>query len=210
MEISQLGEDIGGNARLSPASQGHADASPADWDLVCAAREGDRGAFEVLVQRHAPRLYHLLRRMAANEEQAADLLQEVLIHVWQRLDRFSGQSAFATWLWSVGRNRALDLLRRQQPRLRGVEDLDQAAGASPSDSLVAAERHQLLHRALQELPAEQREIIILRDFQDLDYASIASALGTAEGTVKSRLSRARAALRELLRPHLGGEDGGPL
>jgi RNA polymerase sigma-70 factor (ECF subfamily) len=145
--------------------------------------------------------------MAGNQETANDPFQDVLFHVWQRLDQFAGKSAFGTWLWSVGRNRALDQLRKRQPLAIDPSTI-QAAAVSDYDSsgIGRDERQQLLHQALATLPDEAREIIILRDFQDHDYPSIANMLGIAEGTVKSRLSRARASLRKALEPHLKAED----
>ena len=145
--------------------------------------------------------------MAGNQETANDLFREVVFHVWQLLDQFAGTSAFGTWLWSVGRNRALDQLRKRQPQTIDPQHIEeQPLPSNSSNSIEQAERHALLHQAIARLPEDAREIIILRDFQNYDYPSIAEILDIAEGTVKSRLSRARAQLRTLLGPYLTAED----
>lgn len=195
-----------GNQPASRTSQGH-EQDVSDADLVAAATAGDHQAFAALWDRHAPRLYHLLLRLAGNADLAAELLQDVTVHAWQRLDRFAGRSSFGTWLWSLGRNRALDVLRRRQPTPWDQATLQAPASADGAgEALMRDEQHRLLHRALAQLSVEDREIMILRDFQDYDYQTIADTLDCPLGTVKSRLARARARLRELLAPYLSAED----
>ena len=197
-----------GNKTSERPSQGHGDpaATTADQDLVAASIAGDDSAFEQLVQIHGPRLYQLVLRMAGDAELANDLFQDVLFHAWQRLDQFSGKSALSTWLWSVGRNRALDQLRKRRPQTIDPQHLVAEAPSDGNDPLQQTEQQHLLHRALASLSDDAREIIILRDFQDEDYAHIAETLDIPEGTVKSRLSRARAQLRSALSPYIRAED----
>jgi len=195
-----------------PPSKGHAPQEEPEDDrlLVERLRRGDDTACDELLDRYGDRLFAMLLRLAGGDaEQAAEFTQEAFVRAYERLDRFDGTSRFYTWLYRLARNRALDLLARKRPVALDSEGLEAAAGsqnraaADPGKRIEADERHAAVHAALDRLGAEQREIILLRDFEGLDYAEIAERLETAVGTVKSRLSRARAALRDELAERLG-------
>jgi RNA polymerase sigma-70 factor (ECF subfamily) len=140
--------------------------------------------------------------MVGSREEAMDLTQEAFIKAWQALPAWEPQAQFHTWLFRIASNTALDALRRR----RTVEwaalddDFDRAAdGPDPQAQLESKRRLMAMDAALARLPAEQREAILLREVEDLSYAEIAAATGVNEGTVKSRLARARAALYELFK-----------
>ncbi|MDA3963683.1 MAG: sigma-70 family RNA polymerase sigma factor [Planctomycetota bacterium] len=195
----------------SDPSKGQTGSEPADdRALVDAVRAGDASAYAELVDRYGERLYHTLLHMAAGDgELAAEFVQEAFVRAFERLDRFAGESSFYTWLYRLARNRAIDLLAKKRPKSMdrpGLEAQGDAnkQGSGPHHSIERTELQLHVQAALHRLPTEQREIIILRDFDDLDYATIADQLDLAVGTVKSRLNRARAALREQLEDLVAG------
>jgi len=182
-----------------------------DRALVARVRAGEDDAYEALLRRYGDRLHTMLLHLAAGDaELAAEFTQEAFVRAYQRLDRFAGDSSFYTWLYRLARNRAIDLLARKRPwamdsaTLAHAGERNLASSEQPGDALQRQELRQQVQDALAQLPAEQREIILLRDFEALDYAAIAARLELAEGTVKSRPTRARAALRPLLAPRLPG------
>ncbi|HMM87531.1 sigma-70 family RNA polymerase sigma factor [Azohydromonas sp.] len=183
--------------------------APDDGGLAALARQGDRGAFAVLVRRHQDRVFRFLRRMLDSRDEAMDLTQDTFMKAYEALPAWRPQAQFGTWLLQIARNAALDQLRRR--RLVEFVPVDQAltladAAPTPEQRLATSRRLALLDRALAQLPAEHREVLLLREIEDLSYAEIAAVLDVAEGTVKSRLARARAALIAAHR-HLTGEPG---
>ncbi len=195
---------------------GSAEAS----ELVARARDGDREAFDVLVERYTPRVYNLSLRITGSPEEAADCVQEAFLRAFASLRRFRGEAAFSTWLYRVAINVANDASRRlrSQP-LRASElerpdsdepisELDRFGSGleggtkSPEDSLLESERREVVFDAIRSLPEHYRTMIVLYDLQGLSYEEISRVVGVRVGTVKSRLSRARLALKERLEPHL--------
>ena len=180
--------------------------------LVERCRAGDASAWEEIVRLHGARLYNLCYRFTGRAEDAQDLTQDVFIKAYRNLDRYDAQkSALGTWLAAIARHALVDHFRRGQSDRRtdsldgGDADDDAAAGPdpvdarpSPFDALARKESQALVQRALAQLRPEFREVVILRDLQDRDYAEIAEIVGVAEGTVKSRLSRGRAELARVL------------
>jgi RNA polymerase sigma-70 factor (ECF subfamily) len=185
---------------VSSDSQGPAPAGADDAALAAAAAAGDRRALEQLLDRHADRVHAICRRVVGHPEDALDATQEALIAIARGIDRFDGRSAFTTWLYRVATNAALDELRRKARRPRPVETLPEpTAGASPLDERVGARLD--VDAALAAVPEEFRVAVILRDLCDLDYAEIAEVLDLPAGTVRSRISRGRAALAAALGNH---------
>jgi RNA polymerase sigma-70 factor, ECF subfamily len=187
------------------------DNRPTDDDriLVERVRAGDHDAYAALVERYGTRLYHSLFHLACGDgDQAAEFVQEAFVRAFERLDRFAGTSSFYTWLYRLARNRAIDLLAKRRPQAIDNEILDVRPGttAGPEDDLSQRELQAAVHQALYRLPAATREILLMRDFQDLDYTTIAAHLDIPNGTVKSRINRARRALRDELAPLLSGAD----
>lgn len=171
----------------------------ADQDalLVARAREGDREAFRRLVERHHRRIYHIARRMLGDPEGAEDVVQETFLSAFKSLPRFEGRSRFSTWITTIAMNRCRNQIRAAATA-RAVplaDDPPAPPSASPEAQAGARELAVHLERALAELAPEHREVILLRDVEGLPYDAIAEALGLETGTVKSRLHRAREALR---------------
>lgn len=168
-----------------------------DSRLVERARDGDTRAFADLVRRHQGPVFRFLLRMTGSRDEAMDLAQETFMKAWQALPRWQPRAQFRTWLFQIARNGALDVLRRRGAvEFVPIEDepVAVAQDPGPDEQLDTRERYRLLEAALQRLPAEHREILLLREIESLSYAEIAVALGIQEGTVKSRIARARVAL----------------
>lgn len=198
------GGNPGTDAETAASNMQDASAADSDQRLVAAVRAGRTHAYDILVERHAERIFHTLLHLAGGDaELAAEFVQEAFVRAYERLDRFAGDAAFYTWLYRLARNRAIDLLAKKRPRAAAPTTIEAAGDArghasGPHRRLEQRERCHAVRAALARLPLEQRELILLRDFEALDYATIAARLDCALGTVKSRLSRARAALRDEL------------
>ena len=181
---------------------------PADEVLVTRTLAGEREAFDQLVHRHHRALFNYVLRMIGSRDLAADLTQEVFLRAYQALDRFDPAYRFTTWIYRIASNRVIDHVRRRRAVLVPI---DGAAEGARGPVLVAnspnPERHLLEHesasgvgRALADLPAHYRDLIVLRHFQHRSYEDIAQIKGSPLGTVKNRLFRAREALRRRLAP----------
>ena len=181
----------------------------ADEADVARARAGDTAAFAALVRRHQDRVFGFILRMLDARDEAMELTQDVFVKAWQALPGWRPEARFSTWLLQIARNAALDQLRRRRvvqfaPLDDGMDVADTAPG--PEARYASRQRQALLENALQQIAAEHREILLLREVEDLSYGELAAVLGIAEGTVKSRLARARAALLQHFRPHAGVRD----
>lgn len=161
------------------------------------ALAGDRRALDTLLRRHYPNIFGLCRRMTGNDADAADAAQDALIAVVRGLARFDGRSRFSTWVYRVTTNVCLDELRRRRRRPEPRDDLTLPVAASaPVDSAVADRLD--VDAALRSLPPDFRAAVVLRDLCGLDYEEISTVLGIPAGTVRSRISRGRAAVAERL------------
>lgn len=171
------------------------------------AAAGDADAFEQLVVLYQPQVYRLAYRMTNHPEDAADLTQEIFLKAWTNLEKFEFKSAFSTWLYRLASNLCIDFLRnsRRKPSVpltfedaegeeQRIEVIDPAP--QPEDALLAAEQQEQLNAAMLDLEPEHRQILTLRVVNDLSYTDIAEILGIKEGTVKSRIARAREKLRK--------------
>ena len=185
------------------------DAATGEAALIERCRTGDAASFTPLVRMYQDRVYNLCFRMCGAHAEAEDFAQEAFVRAYQSIDRFDGRARFYTWLFRIAVNLVISR-RRRTARVR-MQPLDGdgdgrawTAGAVDGGPVAAAcenERHMLVHAALAELDEEQRCIITLRDLESLSYDEIADILNVPAGTVKSRLHRARMALREKLLPH---------
>lgn len=184
----------------------------ADEELAARARAGDRQAFSLLVRRHQDRVFRFILRMSGIRDEAMDLTQETFLKAYRALPGWRPEARFGTWLFQIAHNATLDVLRRRQrisfvsleAGLPDEETLDPHDGKPlPEEQLHGKQRIGLLERALRELPLEQREVLLLRELEDMSYAEIAATLGINEGTVKSRLARARVAALAHYRHHAG-------
>jgi RNA polymerase sigma-70 factor (ECF subfamily) len=195
----------------NPGGPGASKATEATIDdrlLAARARSGDREAFARLVALYTDRLHAMLLNLVnGDRDLAAELTQEAFVRAFDRLDQFAGGSSFYTWLYRLARNRALDVLARKRPVAAGDEALERAASApSPADAVANEDLRARVREALATLPPDVREILLMREFDGLDYEAIAEALEVPVGTVKSRLSRARAELRSRLEGSVRAED----
>ena len=192
-----------------PAVRPGAVGDPVVDALVVRAQGGDLTAFNSLVLRFQDPVYGLTLRMLGDPASAEDVTQDAFIRAWQRFETFRGGS-FRSWLFTIAANRARDELRRR--RRRPSTSLDEArddpdradldppdAGPTAHDLVEQAELRRALEAALRTLPDDWREIVVLADVQGLDYSEVAAVAGIPVGTVKSRLSRARGRLREVIR-----------
>ena len=171
-------------------------------ELIRRAGQGDQEAFRQLVEQYQAAVYRLALRMCGGDAALAeDAAQEAFVAAWRGLPRFRGDSRFSTWLYRLTTNAAIDCLRREK-RHRDADDLDGVelpdGGDTPQESAERSETQAAVRRALSVLSEEHRQVLLLRYMQELDYSEIAAALGVSEGTVKSRINRAKARLKELL------------
>jgi RNA polymerase sigma factor (sigma-70 family) len=174
-----------------------ADSERTDRERVRLAQQGDQVAYGALVRQHQDRIYRHLLHLTGSREEALELAQEVFIKAWEALPQWHPDAQFHTWLYRIAFNLALDVLRRRKvvQFVALAEDYDAPADApSPEAQLQAKQSILALDAALARLTPEQREIVLLREVEGLSYEEIAAALDIEEGTVKSRLARARAAL----------------
>jgi RNA polymerase sigma-70 factor, ECF subfamily len=173
-----------------------------DPTLVVRAQEGDTRAFEVLVRRYQRQLYRLAVRMLGNRSDAEDAVQDAFVAAWRRLSGFRGDAAFSSWMYRIVINRCLKLLRARRPALSldDVSDHPTSDRDCPEHRAESHDRAAALHRALQDLPADQRVCWLLRDLHGLSYDDIAVIVGTSPDSVRGRLYRARRTLAEVMTP----------
>lgn len=173
--------------------------------LLQRAKKGEMAAFESLVTAYERRIHALALRSTGSESDAADITQEVFLRAYRALDSFRGDSGFSTWLYRITANLCVDLARKSKgtpsETLDGentIEVPDLRGEHQPEAALQNKELRRELDIAMSMISEEHRKIVILRDVAGMSYADIAEALELEQGTVKSRLSRARAALRTIL------------
>ncbi len=184
-------------------------SSAEDRALVEAARAGDTDAFEELVARHRDKIYARAYSMMRNEEEAIDLSQEAWVKGWQRLKQFQGEASFVTWMTRIVINLCLDQLRKQKRhRTESMEEMNEESGGverqmptitvNPTAGLERTELRQRIDRALGQLSYEHRTVLVLHEFEELEYKEIAKVMGCSIGTVMSRLFYARRKMAALL------------
>ncbi|GAB6157919.1 sigma-70 family RNA polymerase sigma factor [Desulfotomaculum varum] len=178
-----------------------------DQLLVERSKKGDREAFEHLVQLYENKVYTIAYRLMGNHADAADLAQEAFIKIYQALPNFRGDSSFSTWIYHITVNVCRDELRKRQRRPTVSLDEPAADGNNntyeirsvapgPEEMLDRSETQAMIQQCLNALSDDYRTILVMREIQELSYEEIADILGCSLGTVKSRLSRARQALKE--------------
>jgi len=187
-----------------------------DREIVAKCVRGDRGAFDVLVEKYYKQIYNLAYRFVGDSEEANDLAQEVFAAAYQNLKKFRGEAKFSTWLFQIatnrGKNRFKYLKRRgyyaNKGPANGEEDWDSLERAIPDlstnpETILAGKQIQkIVQDAINDLDADHKEIVILRDIEGFSYEEIALVLDIPEGTAKSRLHRARMVVKEKLKKAL--------
>ena len=184
-------------------------SSAEDVALVKAAKDGDMAAYEELVARHRDKIFARAYSMTRNEEDAVDLSQEAWVKAWQRLKQFQGDSSFATWITRITIYLCLDHLRKQKRhRAESIEMLDEESGGverrmpvitvNPTERLERVELRKRIDGALKQLSHEHRTVLVLHEFEEMEYKEIAKTMGCSIGTVMSRLFYARRKMAVLL------------
>jgi len=184
-------------------------ASVEDETLVKAAQKGGMQAFEELVARHRDKIYARAFSMMRNEEEAVDLSQEAWVKSWQKLNQFQGQSSFVTWMTRITINLCLDQLRRQKRfRAESIEQMDEESGGverqmpvvtpNPTEGLERVELRRRIDEALGKLTHEHRTVLVMHEFEELEYKEIAKRMECSIGTVMSRLFYARRKMAALM------------
>ncbi len=183
--------------------------------LVKKAQKGDRLAFEELMDSYFKRIYSIAYRMAGNADDASDMTQEVMLKLYRNIKSFGGNSRFSTWVYRVATNTCLDELKKLRRHasysLDNEIETDEGSittevedtSPTPEQRAEQSELKELVAKALGKLGDEHKTVLILRDIQGLSYDEIARILGCSEGTVKSRISRGRANLKNILEKDFG-------
>lgn len=186
--------------------------SVADEALMLAYKAGDVRAFETLVRRHRGAVFNFLLRLSNNRQRAEDLLQETWLKVIRNAGTYEAKAKFTTWVYTIARNQCMDALRKDSYRKadsleapvgggedeRSLGERVPTADAAPDRAAHAAEVRPVLARALAKLPAEQREVFVLREYHGVQFKEIAEVTGVPENTVKSRMRYALESLRRQL------------
>ncbi len=188
-----------------------------DAELVRIFQQGDRDVFETLVRRHQKRIFNLCFRMLGEYGEAADFAQETFFRAYKGLGRYRAEASFSTWLYRIAVNACRNRLASQAHRFRKKTvsmDRESRAGENPGplqiqdpnppplERIEAKEKAAAIQQAILALSPDHREVVVLKDIEGFSYEEISSITGENLGTVKSRLSRARQALKEQLRPIL--------
>jgi len=184
-------------------------------DLIRRARQRDSAAFETLVEIYSPRLYGYFYRLTGRREDAEDLLQEVFVRVVRMIGRYEHENRFDAWLFRIATNLVRDRVRRRR-RAAGVEssggqqdepgvleEVPDEEVDQPDDVMQTAEQVDHMQRVLRQLPAAEREVILLRHFSQMSFKEVAEAMGTPLGTALARAHRGLAKLRRLMEEEAG-------
>jgi RNA polymerase sigma-70 factor, ECF subfamily len=174
-----------------------------DRELVRRVLAGQTDDFRALVDRHQQPIFRFASGLLGNREEAEDVTQEAFLAAFANLSGYdSSRAAFSTWLFTIARNRCINLLKRTRPI--ALNELDPIGNVGSTDSIDRQELSQQLDRALASLPVEQRSAFVLAEIEELPYAEIARIERTSLGTVKSRIHRAKQRLQSLLEPIVRG------
>jgi RNA polymerase sigma-70 factor, ECF subfamily len=209
--------DLNQTQREPAPEEPRADGQPGDRELVERAQQGDGAAFAMLVERHQRQLYRLALRMTGSEADAQEVLQEAFLNAYQKLPLFRGEAQFSSWLYRIAANSALMRLRRKRrapdtlaeqplelagPRFSAEGYLEPTSSSDWSqradEKMMSGELGAAINRAVADLPDDYRTVFLLKDVDGLSNEDIANALELTVPAVKSRLHRARLALREKL------------
>jgi RNA polymerase sigma-70 factor, ECF subfamily len=177
-----------------------------DAECVRRVQQGDTDSFEILVRRHQRTIFNLVYRLLGDYDEAAEVAQEVFLSAYKSIGQFRGDANFSTWLYRIGLNHAstrrksLNNTQQRHVPLDGTELIADGA-VDPAKSFEHKEIQQRVQQALNSLDPDDARIILLRDLQDVPYEDVAEMLDIPVGTVKSRLHRARQALKANLAPY---------
>lgn len=181
--------------------------------LIKRAKDGDVEAFERIIEEHQAVVYSIAYKMAGNESDAFDMAQEAFLKIYRNINKFDGRSKLSTWIYRVASNTCLDELKKRKRHIENTKSLDEEFDTAedkivfeikdgkplPDEQLENAELREVLNKAVAELSEQHKSVLVLRDIEGFSYEDIAEILNINTGTVKSRLSRARMALRKILK-----------
>lgn len=190
-----------------------------DAELVVSCREGDLSAFEILVKKYQTRMFTLAFRVLGNHEDAGEVVQDAFVSAYRGLEKFRGDAAFTTWLTTItinlARNRLQQILSRKSREVCSLEDPipgcgecsrshdPPSSGPSAHEQLEREETRQRVQGCISALEPGFREVLVLREIEEYSYGEIGAMLRLAEGTVKSRIARARESIRDCLKRVVG-------
>ncbi len=185
-----------------------------DTELIAECLQGRTAAFGEIVTRYQERLFGTLVTMLGSAEDARDVAQDAFVQAYQKLESFRGQSAFYSWLFRIALNSSVDHHRRQRRPTVSIDAAREQSGTEPTDlhpenspsfGMERTERQKLVQLALSKLSPEYREVLVLKEMEDLKYEEIAALVKIPVGTVRSRIHRGRAELKEILERLIGDQ-----
>lgn len=174
-----------------------------DRTLIEAFQRGDEFAFVALYNRYKGPVFAFCAKMLGDRALAQDVMQETFVRVYENRGRLLNAGSFKSWLFAIARNQCLNSLRRSKRHTaydETVSDIDASGGDTPFALLLKAEQIEIVNRFLNELSAEYREVLVLREYQNLSYEEIAAVTRNSVSSVKSRLFKARRKLGDFLQP----------
>lgn len=174
-----------------------------DYDLFKRVQNGDMVAFGKIVDKYKNRLMNVITRMIQSQEEAEDIVQETFVRVYQHRDSFDFRHCFSTWLYTIALNLARNELRkRKRFKFYDITDMQGKENEISVEMKVPTNLPQVMKRAIEGLPEKYRTAFILRDIEEQSYDEVAKIMNIPLGTVKSRVNRARALLRDKLKPRM--------
>lgn len=209
-----------GDAKVMATPMSGTEARIDDAQLVARLKQRDKSALDELVQVHGAKMYGVALQFMRNEYDAREVMQDALVSIWNKIGSFEGKSAFTSWIYRVTANAGLMALRKRKRRendisLDATDDDDNAPlpslqlsdkGPLPDKVAMTGELGEQVRAAIDRLPEPYRMVVLLRDVEELPMEEVMEATGLSEPALKSRLHRARLALREALLPYLKGQD----
>lgn len=183
--------------------------------LARLSRNGDRGAFEELVDLYKDKIYQLGYRMLGQRNEAEDIVQETFLRVYTNLDRYDETQKFSTWIYRIATNLCIDKLRKRKPNYSLDAEIPDGDGAdwysmlpssqeTPEEDVVLSETQEHIRKAIGMLPAKYKSVVVLRYLHDMSLQEISEVLKLPVTTVKTRVHRGREFLRKKLEPEFGG------
>lgn len=179
----------------------------AEEKLIQQFKHGNKNSFEEIVNIYYQKVYSTCYRYLGHTEEAADACQDVFLKIYLNLEKFRKGSSLSTWIYQITSNTCRDLLRKKKDNLKSLDKYDyqiKDQSVLPEKQTILNENQQALQKIINQLSLNYKEVLILRDFEGLNYEEIASTLNISMGTVKSRLSRARSFLREEFKKYQTG------
>lgn len=184
--------------------------------LVRLSRNGDRNAFEELVDMYNDKIYHLAYRMLNFSSEAEDVVQDTFLRVYMNLDRYDENQKFSTWIYRIATNLCIDRLRKRKPNYSLDAEMPDGEGSdwysllasqqdTPEQEVVLSETQYIIRRAIGNLPEKYKSVVVLRYLHDMSLQEIGDVLGMPVTTVKTRVHRGREFLRKKLEPEFGSQ-----